>query len=70
MGEKMKRSEMITLLQKSYFKHQSDYLFDTDRDMWSAILLDIEQAGMLPPENPQYNEVLKMAGESNEWEQE
>jgi hypothetical protein len=70
----MKRSEIITLMQKSYFKHANDPLLETDKDIWSAVLLDMEQAGMVPPFNKQPFD--RSLGESTmniknyKWEQE
>ncbi len=45
----MKRSEMVELLSKSFFKHMNDENYTNDTDMYSAILKDIEDVGMSPP---------------------
>jgi len=46
----MKRSEMVKFLQETFIKHMnSEELASTDEEMYSMILRDLENEGMLPP---------------------
>lgn len=46
----MKRSEMVKLLQHFFYKHANDCTCcNNDNDMYSNILTDLENSGMLPP---------------------
>lgn len=47
----MRRSSMVELLSKSFFKHMNDSNLNTDEAMYSAILQDMEDAGMTPPQS-------------------
>lgn len=43
----MKRSEVVELLEKSFFKHMNNVDHDTDKEVYSAVLEDLEKV-MLP----------------------
>lgn len=45
----MKRSYVIELLSKSFFKHMNNESIENDTMLWSAVLKDLEGVGMLPP---------------------
>lgn len=46
----MKRSSMIKVLADSFWDRMNDDSILSDTEMYSAILADLEEAGMLPPE--------------------
>lgn len=45
----MKRSEMVQFLRDSFIAHMNGECCKTDDEMYSSILGDLENAGMLPP---------------------
>jgi hypothetical protein len=67
----MKRSEMITLLQESFIRHANNQDVPDDRDMWSLVLEDLENVGILPPLNSKLDWATAFSEVSlHEWEQE
>lgn len=46
----MKRSLMVQKLTDSFWRHMNSLDITTDEEMYSAILQDLEDAGMAPPE--------------------
>lgn len=46
----MKRSQMVEILRNSFIEHMHSTEHNTDEEMYSAILKDLEKAGMLPPD--------------------
>lgn len=45
----MKRYRMVEVLRESFIKHMNSHDVRTDDEMYSLILQDLEDAGMLPP---------------------
>lgn len=62
----MKRSEMLKILQDSFIYHMNPAgPAETDEEMYSNILADLERAGMIPPISH-----FDLGLEHNEWESE
>lgn len=45
----MKRSSMVKILEDAFWVRMNDRHLLTDEEMYSAILKDLEEAGMHPP---------------------
>lgn len=45
----MKRMDMVVLLQMSFIKHMNDQDIVDDQQMYSMVLMDLEDAGIRPP---------------------
>lgn len=57
---------MVDFLRTCFIVHASDHTIETDTDMYSKILQELEDAGMLPPDQWE----SKSGHPFNEWESE
>lgn len=71
VGKKnMKRSEMLKVLRDSFLYQMNVESVTTDDEMYSNILKDLEDAGMIPPRHKDYIDTLDRHPRSYEWEHE
>lgn len=67
----MKRSEMINFLQKSFNNHMNSEDSIDDNEVYSRILNDIEEKGMMPPFSEEiYSRVWRDGGDGHKWDKE
>lgn len=70
----MKRSQMLEILRNSFVEHMNSYEINTDEEMYSAILADLEKNGMMPPtttkQDPGHFPGDDFNYQINEWDEE
>jgi hypothetical protein len=71
MGRRMKRSEMVNIIEEALFHKVMDWEEENYKSDAGNILLSIiEKAGMLPPDIPRSNYNGDNSPTINEWEPE